>query len=92
MKEQKKPYTVRYRIKGQRFWRTEKNIMSDYNLSPMTVDTKGKSCPCPYVRVLDNDKGERIEVPSDGTEFRFPKQRYRNLELDYNEDAKQKVF
>ncbi len=61
-----KTYTVKYKLKGQWFFRTLKRIAGDL------VDHQMPTAP----RALFTDKDERIEIPTEGTIFRFSRERY----------------
>ena len=93
MKEQPKPYDVSYRQRGRIFWQTVKNVTGDFVFWEKTLNDMGKPLPFPTpTRVFDTDNGSRVDVPIEGTEFRYPPQRYRNIELLKNDEAKTKIF
>jgi len=93
MRENEKPFTVKYKLRGQWFWRTVKNVEGDVRLDRHLLDNKGDPAPwATPIRALMLVNGERLEVPMDGTMFWYCPQRHRNLELRFNKDANQKVF
>ena len=91
--ERKKPYLVKYRCRFQSEFTTLENVVGDLRLDEHTKDNKGDPAPWPIATrlfILEDDT--RVEVDMEGSEFFFSPQRQRNLELDHNEEAKQKTF
>ena len=59
-------YTVKYRKKGQWFWRVLKKVKGDM----VGTDLPGQP------RIFFFEDESRLEIPSDGTEFLFDHRRY----------------
>ena len=59
-------YSVKYRLKGQWFWRRVKRVKGDLVPNDLGVVSR--------VLILENE--ERIEIPMEGTEFRFSTERF----------------
>lgn len=67
-------YSLSYRLKNQIFWRTIKNVAGDHPASDLPVATR-------VVMLADNT---RLEIPMDGTLFKFSPERF-ELTKQFNE-------
>lgn len=87
-----KPYTVQYKLKGAWFWRTLKNVVGDNKLDAHTREQNGAGAPWPTpTRVFFLDDDTRIELPMEGTTFRFSPERQKFIEASVNREAGQKI-
>jgi hypothetical protein len=74
-------YSVRYRLRGQWFFRSIKGIKGDLVAQDIPVAT----------RVLIMDDESRIEIPIDGTVFRFAKERFLVIKKNMEREAGQSI-
>ena len=74
-------YTIKYRKKGQFFYRTVDKVKGDF----VATDVPG----APRVFVLEDET--RVEVPSVDTEFVFSKERFIVIKQRMEEEAGQKI-
>lgn len=73
-------YTVKFKRKGAWFWRTIKSVKGDL-IAP----------DLPGVRIFILSDESRIEVPIDGTEFKFCHRRFLTIKSQVEKEAGQKL-
>jgi hypothetical protein len=75
-------YKVKYKLKGSWFWTTVKGVEGD-----ATMPVEGA---LPY-RVLFLKDHTRIEIPLDGTSFKFSKERFDVIKKNMEKESGHKI-
>jgi hypothetical protein len=70
-------YVAKYKLKGQLFWRTVKNVIGDHTISEL-----GLRC-----FVLNDET--RVEIPYVGTSFKFSKERFMVIKKNMEKESGQ---
>ena len=73
-------YTVKYKTKNQWFWRSVKKVKGDL-ISP----------DLPNVRIFILQDESRLEVPLNGTEFKFCSKRFIVIKQKMEQEAGQSI-
>lgn len=76
-------YTVRYKSKGDFFWKTIKKVKGDL--------TGSASDGLTGIRVLILEDETRLEIPSGNTIFEFSKDRFLLIKHNMEKEAGQKI-
>lgn len=72
-------YTVKYKLKGQWFWRTVKRVKGDLVAKDLGVP----------MRVLVCENETRLELPVEGGQFWFGTERFLVIKQSMEQDARQ---
>ena len=72
-------YTVKYRKTGSFFWRTIKNVEGD-----TLTDSKDRIA-------FFLEDGTKVEIPLEGMELRFSKERFKFIQYQIERESGQKV-
>lgn len=74
-------YKVYYKLKGQWFWRKVSKVKGDLIANDVTFK--------PRVLILHDET--RIEIPTDGTLFKFSKDRFLVIKQNMEKESGQKI-
>lgn len=72
-------YSVKYKLKGQWFWRSVKRVKGDFIAQDIGTPTR--------VLILENES--RIELPLIGAQFKFSTERFLSIKKNMESEARQ---